>query len=84
MCSKITFFSSKIFICILNFSDESQKYNTLIENIQAGNTHRTIAERQSQSYKNCKENLAKDTLLIELDWKQKVIIGNTKYFLELS
>ena len=38
-------------------------------------THRSIATRQSAAYQNNKSNLPSDTLLIEIDWKQKVIIG---------
>jgi len=35
-----------------------------------------IAHRQAAAYKNIKLNLADNTLMIELDWKQKVLIGN--------
>ncbi len=39
-------------------------------------THRLIAHRQAAAYKNNKLNLPENTLMIELDWKQKVLIGN--------
>jgi hypothetical protein len=34
-----------------------------------------IARRQSASYQNIKKNIPEDTLVIELDWKQKILIG---------
>jgi len=39
------------------------------------NTHLKIAKKQSASYQNNKMNIPEDTLIIELDWKQKVLIG---------
>ncbi len=42
-------------------------------------THRLIAQRQSAAYKNIKISLPDNSLMIELDWKQKVIIGINNY-----
>jgi len=53
-----------------------KKYNEIMKSIDSGNTHRLIASRHSNSYMDNKKNLAKDTLLIEIDWKQKILIGN--------
>lgn len=57
------------------YSVELKNYQLLINNIDAANTHRLIASRQSAAYKDNKQNLASDTLMIELDWKQKILIG---------
>jgi len=46
--------------------------------IDSGNTHRLIASRQSKAYLSDKSELAHDTIMIEIEWKQKVLIG--KYF----
>ena len=54
---------------------ELSHYRTLVDNIDAGNTHRLIATRQSTAYQRDKIELAADAILIEIDWKQKVIIG---------
>jgi hypothetical protein len=59
----------------LNFSDEYIRAKNIINEISAINTHKEIAQRQQVAYKRDKETLSYDTLLIELDWKQKVIIG---------
>ena len=34
-----------------------------------------IASRQSESYKKNRAELSEDTILIDIDWKQKVLIG---------
>ncbi len=39
-------------------------------------THRSIAKRQRDAYNLQKNSLDNDTILIELDWKQKILIGN--------
>ena len=44
--------------------------------IEALNTHKLIAQRQQAAYKKHKEVFSNDTLVIKLDWKQKVVIGN--------
>ena len=43
-----------------------------IENL---NDHKSIADNQRNSYNFFKNNLPEDTILIELDWKQKLLIG---------
>lgn len=43
-----------------------------IENIDF---HHSIAKRQRESYNQMRKNLEKDYILIEVDWKQKVLIG---------
>ena len=47
-------------------------------------THRLIAQRQSAAYKYNKINLPDNTLMIELDWKQKVLIGMDSYTIFLK
>ncbi len=39
-------------------------------------THRSIARRQRDAYNLQKKSLDNNTILIELDWKQKILIGN--------
>jgi len=57
-------------------SDELKKYLEIAKAIDSGNTHRLIASRQSKAYIDTKTSLASDTLMIEIDWKQKIIIGS--------
>lgn len=49
----------------------------IIEEIEAINFHRVIANRQRAAYNEQKINLKNDSIVIELDWKQKVLIGNS-------
>jgi hypothetical protein len=45
--------------------------------LKDGETHRQISKRQRESYNKAKETLDNNTLLIEIDWKQKVkIVGS--------
>lgn len=44
-------------------------------NLETLEYHRLIAEKQRSSYKHMKENVSKDTLFIELDYKEKLKIG---------
>ena len=37
--------------------------------------HYLVANRQRQSYNSMKQNLPSDVLFIELDWKEKLVIG---------
>jgi len=55
---------------------EFLKCRRVVFQIKDLDTHRLIAHRQAASYKNNKLNLPENTLMIELDWKQKVLIGN--------
>ena len=48
----------------------------MISELKDIDIHRNIAKRQRDSYNNDKNHLDLDTLLIEMDWKQKVLIGN--------
>jgi hypothetical protein len=50
----------------------------MLENVEQLDYHHSIAERQRESYKLMKNNLKKDQILIEIDWKQKILIGNYK------
>jgi len=59
-------------LCRNDFS----KYAHIVSDIDAIETHKLIAKRQSNAYKRDKSTLSNDTLLIELDWKQKIVIGN--------
>jgi hypothetical protein len=47
----------------------------VINELRDGFKHREIAKRQRDAYNRDKANLVSNTLLIELDWKQKVLIG---------
>ena len=47
----------------------------MIQNIESANTHRLIASRQLESYRKNINELTEDTILIDVDWKQKVLIG---------
>jgi len=47
-----------------------------VSDIDASETYRLIAKRQSAAYNRDKSNLKSDTILIELDWKQKIVVGN--------
>jgi len=38
--------------------------------------NRSIARRQRDAYNLQKKSLDNNTILIELDWKQKILIGN--------
>ncbi len=51
------------------------KCKKLLTEIKDLNTHHMIARRQSAAYQSIKKNIPEDTLVIELDWKQKVLIG---------
>ncbi len=57
-------------------SVELEKYIEIAKTMDSCNTHRLIASRQSKAYVDSKSNLAQDTLIIEIDWKQKILIGN--------
>lgn len=46
-----------------------------LDDLETLEYHRSIAEKQRSSYKTMKDNLAKDTLFIELDYKEKLKIG---------
>jgi len=41
--------------------------------------HRMVATRQRESYNRMKENIPYDYLFIELDWKQKLSIGQYNF-----
>jgi len=56
--------------------NEFSKYSSIAADIDATETHKEIAKRQSAAYNRDKSNLCSDTILIELDWKQKIVIGN--------
>ena len=51
------------------------KIQSLLNKIKDLNDHRTIATRQSRAYDHAKKNLTAGTIMIDLDWKQKVLIG---------
>ncbi len=48
----------------------------MLNKISIFDNHRKTADRQRAKYNFDKQNLKNDQLLIELDWKQKIIIGN--------
>ena len=48
----------------------------MLNKISIFDNHRKTADRQRKKYNFDKQNLKNDQLLIELDWKQKIIIGN--------
>ena len=48
---------------------------SVLNDIKYLNEHKSIADNQRTTYNYFKNNLPKDTILIELDWKQKLLIG---------
>ena len=68
--------SKSLQIISLNLRNEYKSYLSLIRNIDAANTHRLIATRQTAAYRKNINELAEDSILIDIDWKQKVLIGN--------
>ena len=50
----------------------------MLNDVENLDEHRSIADNQRKSYNYIKQNLKEDCLLIELDWKQKLLIGLTK------
>ncbi len=51
------------------------KFQSILIDIDACDTHRLIASRQTAAYKHDKSQLSTDTIMIDIDWKQKVVIG---------
>lgn len=47
----------------------------MILNIQDLDFHKSVANRQRDAYNSMKKNLENDYILIEIDWKQKIMIG---------
>ena len=47
----------------------------MLNDIKNLNEHKKIAINQRNSYNFAKLNLAEGSILIELDWKQKLLIG---------
>ncbi len=59
----------------MNFNRNSKNLNTMFENISLLDEHKNIAMRQRKKYYSEIENLKPDCLLIEIDWKQKIVFG---------
>ncbi len=47
----------------------------MLNDIENLDEHRSIAANKRNSYNYMKQNLPEDTLFIELDWKQKLLMG---------
>jgi hypothetical protein len=47
----------------------------MLSDVKNLNDHKSIADNQRNSYNFLKNNLPEDSILIELDWKQKLLIG---------
>ncbi|CAF0809146.1 unnamed protein product [Brachionus calyciflorus] len=65
---------------INKFFIENQQLKTpeiekVLSCIEVFDFHREIANRQRDSYNQMRENLEDDYILIEMDWKQKILIG---------
>ena len=54
-------------------------YLNILKQIHVLDGHKEIAAKQRIAYNNTKINLKQGTLMIELDWKQKIIIGLSFY-----
>lgn len=52
----------------------------IIDEIENLDFHYEIAQRQRRIYNKQKTLLSENTILIELDWKQKIIIGSLFFF----
>ncbi|CAF0988080.1 unnamed protein product [Brachionus calyciflorus] len=63
------------YLSTLEENDEIQEIKTLINNINDLDFHKVIATRQRSAYNFMKSNLEDDYILIEIDWKQKILIG---------
>ncbi len=48
---------------------------SMLSDVKNLNDHKSIADNQRNSYNFLKNNLPEDSILIELDWKQKLLIG---------
>lgn len=55
--------------------DELRNFLDTFKNIESIDFHLSIAKRQRDSYNFMRENLEKDYIFIEMDWKQKITIG---------
>ena len=54
---------------------------SVLNDIKHLNEHKSIADNQRNSYNYCKSHLPNGSILIELDWKQKLLIGLYLMFL---
>ena len=56
--------------------ERNLEIKTILNDIEYLNEHKKIADNQRNLYNVSKKNLPEDSLLIELDWKQKLQIGS--------
>jgi hypothetical protein len=74
--------SIKIFLLEKNTPDCLKECHletlTLIKNAETLEYHRAIAERQRKSFQKDKLNVKNGTILIVMDWKEKIKIGKIK------
>ena len=55
----------------------------MFKSIEDIDFHLSIANRQRAKYNFDKKNLNDDEIMIDVDWKQKIIIGNFNFFVIL-
>ena len=65
---------------IKNNIERNLEIKTILNDIEILNQHKKIADNQRNLYNFSKKNLSEDSLLIELDWKQKLLIGCLFFF----
>ncbi|CAF0871784.1 unnamed protein product, partial [Brachionus calyciflorus] len=56
-------------------NEELNEFRKLIKDIEYLDFHKSIAKRQREAYNLMKNTLAEDYILIEIDWKQKILLG---------
>ncbi|CAF1115489.1 unnamed protein product, partial [Brachionus calyciflorus] len=56
-------------------NEEFQSIRDTVQYINQLDFHKTVASRQREAYNQMKNNLESDYILIEIDWKQKILIG---------